>query len=250
MPKITILIGFSFLELSSVDSTNNYAMALVHEGLASHGTAVFAHEQTSGKGQRGRQWASEPGSNIILSVLINALPIRHLPAFSLSAATALACHELYQRYAISDTTIKWPNDIYWRDRKAGGILIENAYRGKEWQWAVLGIGLNINQTQFPGIQGRPVSLKQITGKSYDALALARELCDLLEQRWQELVRNGNAGIMEKYSQLLLGRGSVVRLRKGETEFETELLGVDPDGRLKTSREEENAFSVGEVEWVW
>lgn len=225
-------------------------MALVHEGLASHGTAVFAHEQTAGKGQRGRQWTSEPGSNIVLSVLVEVSPIRHLPAFALSAATALACHDLFHQYAKSDTSIKWPNDIYWRDRKAGGILIENAFRGKEWQWAVLGMGLNINQAQFANTLRHPVSLRQVTGKTFDSVTLARELCALLEQRWQELAGGGSASLMHQYENLLYGKGTKVRLRKGPVVFETEVLGVEADGRLKTSREGENPFSVGEVEWVW
>jgi BirA family biotin operon repressor/biotin-[acetyl-CoA-carboxylase] ligase len=250
LPKITNLIGFSFVELPTVDSTNNYAMALVHEGLATHGTAVFAHEQTAGKGQRGKQWSSDPGSNIMLSVLVNPSPIAHLPPFALSVATALACHDLFTRYALYDTFIKWPNDIYWRDRKAGGILIENVYRGKEWQWAILGIGLNINQTQFPEEIRRPVSLMQITGRAFDSVALARELCACLEERWQEL-RERNEGVMLRaYEDLLLGRDKPIRLRRGSVVFETEILGVLADGRLRTSEGGETFFSAGDVEWVW
>jgi BirA family biotin operon repressor/biotin-[acetyl-CoA-carboxylase] ligase len=245
LPKITILIGFSFVELSTVDSTNNYAMALVHEGLASHGRAIFAHEQTAGKGQRGKTWSTEPESNIILSVLVDPRPIRHFPTFTLSAATALAASDLFRRHAPEGTLIKWPNDIYWGDRKAGGILIENVYRGKEWQWSVLGIGMNINQIQFPEGMGRPVSLRQITGNTYDAKGLAMELCALLEERWQQLC--AGVPILREYESLLLGMGRLVRLRAGNLDLETLVLGVAPDGRLQT---EAGLFSVGEIEWLW
>ena len=247
MPKITILIGFSFVELSTVESTNNYAMGLVHEGMARHGMAVFAHDQTAGKGQRGKTWSTEAGSNIILSVLLDPSPIRLLPPFSLSVAVALAAYDLFQRYAVCDTAIKWPNDIYWRDRKAGGILIENAYRGKQWQWSVLGIGLNINQTIFPDIPRPPVSLRQVTGKRYEAPTLARELCALLEGRWQDLLAGRREDLFRLYQERLFGRGKQVRLRQGARVFGTEVLGVRPDGRLDTA---EGPFSVGEVEWVF
>ncbi len=237
-------------------------MALVHEGMASHGTAVFAHAQTAGKGQRGKHWTTEPGSNIILSVLVDASPIRHLPAFALSAATALAAFELFTRYAVSETSIKWPNDLYWRDRKAGGILIENAYRGKEWQWAVIGIGINVNQVRFPDLPRPPVSLKQIAGRDFEAVGLAKELCTLLEKRWQALLEEGAEPTMALYQTHLLGRGERVRLRQGSAVFDTDILGVLPDGRLRTSGAAqsgamaphdgaaERLFSAGDVEWVF
>jgi BirA family biotin operon repressor/biotin-[acetyl-CoA-carboxylase] ligase len=256
-------IGFPFYELSTVDSTNNYAMARVHEGLAFHGMAVFAHEQTTGKGQRGKSWVAEPGSNIILSVVAETLTIPHLPPFALSAAVALACHAFFSNYALDETAIKWPNDIYWRDRKAGGILIENVYRGKEWQWAVIGTGININQTRFPdmseavtaagGSAGRrppPVSLRQITGKDFETVRMAKELCGYLETEWQQLILGDTASLMARYQQRLFGLGKRVRLRKGSEILETEIRGVDGEGRLKTGPDGDSLFSVGDVEWMF
>ena len=243
-------IGFSFYELSTVDSTNNYAMDRVHEGMAHHGMAIFAHEQTAGKGQRGKTWTTEPGSNIILSVIAETLPIQHLPPFALSAAVALACHAFFSRHALDETVIKWPNDIYWRDRKAGGILIENVYRGKEWQWAVIGMGININQTEFPGqaTARRPVSLRQVTGRVFDAAAMARELCEDLEAEWQQLLIGDTYRLMYRYQQRLFQLGNRVRLRKGDEIIETRIHGVDPEGHLITDGD--TRFSVGDVEWMF
>jgi BirA family biotin operon repressor/biotin-[acetyl-CoA-carboxylase] ligase len=253
LPKITILIGFKFVELSTVDSTNNYATALIHGGQATHGTAIFAHEQTAGKGQRGKSWDSQKGSNIMLSVIVNTIPIQHLPPFLLSAATALACHQLFQSYAASETFIKWPNDIYWRDRKAGGILIENIYRGKEWQWAIIGMGININQTQFPEGKLRPVSLKQITGKSYIPTILAKELCAYLEQQWKALLNNHTEDILDSYESNLFRNGELVRLKKEDHILETNILGITTEGYLRTQvtkQDPEQLFTVGEVEWMF
>lgn len=253
MPKITILIGFKFVELSTVDSTNNYATALIHGGHATHGEAVFAHEQTAGKGQRGKQWDSEKGSNIMLSVIVDTTPIQHLPPFLLSAATALACHQLFQSYAVSETFIKWPNDIYWRDRKAGGILIENIYRGKEWQWAVIGMGININQTLFPEGSLRPVSLKQITGKTYTPTILAKELCVYLEKQLQLLILGETDLILDAYQANLFRNGELVRLKKENQILETNILGITTEGYLRTQvtkQDPEQLFTVGEVEWMF
>jgi BirA family biotin operon repressor/biotin-[acetyl-CoA-carboxylase] ligase len=242
-------IGFPFYELSTVDSTNNYAMARVHEGMALHGMAVFAHDQTAGKGQRGKTWVTEPGANIVLSIVADTLPIRHLPPFALSAAAALAAYALFTDHAVHETSIKWPNDIYWRDRKAGGILIENIYRGHEWQWAVIGIGINVNQTTFPEGIRPPVSLHQITGRAFDAVQLAGDLCNYLEAEWQSLITEGPIQLFERYQRHLFQVDQLVRLKKDNIVFETRVKGVDTQGRLMTGENGEILFSVGQVEWV-
>src|SRR5688572_2022740 len=168
-------IGQPFTILSSVDSTNNYAMARVQAGLAQHGAAWFAHEQTAGKGQRNKHWLTNPSENILLSVVLQPFTLTASEQFLLSASVALACCDFYKNYAGEETSIKWPNDLYWRDRKAGGILIENNFRGSEWVFAIAGIGININQTSFDPALPNPVSLKQITGKNFNVIQLAREL---------------------------------------------------------------------------
>ncbi|MEJ7820957.1 MAG: biotin--[acetyl-CoA-carboxylase] ligase, partial [Chitinophagaceae bacterium] len=166
--------------LTSVDSTNNYAMGMVRDGLAKHGEAWFSYEQTHGKGRRGKMWKAEKGKNIILTIVVSTRFLTVYQQFYLSVAVSLACLEFYKKYAGDETKIKWPNDIFWNDRKAGGILIENVVKGNDWQWAIIGIGININQTEF-SVDGVfvPVSLKQITGREYDVIALANELYEMV-----------------------------------------------------------------------
>ncbi len=256
-------IGHAFIELESVDSTNNYAMAQVHAGSASHGTIFFAHEQWAGKGQRGKTWSSSPGENIVMSVVLEPVFLPITAQFPLSAAVALSCRDLFGRYAgIEEIAIKWPNDLYWRDRKAGGILIENAFRGDRWLFAVAGIGININQVQFPDGLQNPVSLRQITGRAFDAVKLSRELGECLERRFGQLrsEMNGGAGpdrIVEEYNVCLYGRGRSARLKKNQAVFETTIQGVSPAGELITKDDPgaigsvalERRFTFGEIEWV-
>jgi BirA family biotin operon repressor/biotin-[acetyl-CoA-carboxylase] ligase len=256
-------IDHAFIELESVDSTNNYAMAQVHAGSASHGTIFFAREQWAGKGQRGKTWASSPGENIVMSVVLEPVFLSITDQFPLSAAVALSCRDLFSRYAGPEqTAIKWPNDLYWRDRKAGGILIENAFRGDRWLFAVAGIGININQAQFPDSLQNPVSLRQITGRAFDAVKLSRELGECLEQRFGQLRSEtsngaGPGSILEEYNASLYRRGQSTRLKKDQVIFTTTIQGVSPTGELITSDDNgaigagamERRFTFGEIEWV-
>lgn len=244
-PATFNIIGQPFITLKSVDSTNNYAMAQAQAGLAQHGAAWFAHEQTSGKGQRGKRWQAKPYENIILSILVTP---QGRP-FLLSASIALAVFDFFEKYAGEETRIKWPNDLYWRDRKAGGILIENSYRGGDWQFAVVGMGININQTEFDPSLINPVSLKQITGRQFNTLMLAQELCTAVETRYQQLLSAGRESLVRQYEAVLYKNHQPVRLKKDNAVFETTIQGVTANGALVTKDAIERHFEFGEVEWV-
>jgi BirA family biotin operon repressor/biotin-[acetyl-CoA-carboxylase] ligase len=257
LPKILILlspnriihpVGQPFIELITVDSTNNYAMAQVQKGDIQHGTAWFAYDQTAGKGQRGKQWFTEPGQNIALSVALNTNELAVSGQFYLSAAIALAAHGVFSKYAGSESCVKWPNDIYWNDRKAGGILIENIIRGNKWQWAVVGIGININQTTFGGSVGNAVSLKQITGKNFDVVALAKEICTAIGERFYTL-QTAKDSLLVDYNAILYKKDKKVRLKKENIVFDAIIKEALPDGRLRVEGAAWDSFTFGEVQWV-
>jgi BirA family biotin operon repressor/biotin-[acetyl-CoA-carboxylase] ligase len=257
-----------FIELQSVDSTNNYALEQVHAGLTQHGQAFFAHEQSAGKGQRGHVWTAEKDANITISVVVKPTPLQLAQQFQLSACTALALREFFSRYAGEDTSIKWPNDLYWQDRKAGGILIESVVRslesgvgsresigrrslgvgGGEWEWSVIGIGININQTSFDGLPN-PVSLKQITGLHFDTVALAKELCVTLDKYFRQLIGGDFTGIYHQYLSHLYKKNKTVRLKKENRIFEAVIKSVSPTGQLVVLHAIEEEFNFGEIEWV-
>ncbi len=238
-----------FKVLDSVDSTNNYAMGQVHAGLATHGMAWFANEQTAGKGQRGKSWEMEKGKNIILSMAIEPAQIFQGQQFLLSACIALVCHDFFSAYSSDETKIKWPNDIYWRDRKAGGVLIENVIHGKSWKWAVIGIGININQVKFTEGLKNPVSLKQITGKDFSAIDLAKELHLKIMQYFGDYNTLSAQTTMKSYNQNLFQLNKQQQLRKDNILFETVIKGVNNKGQLLTVDAIDRQFDFGEVEWV-
>ena len=125
-------------------------------------------------------------------------------------------------------------------------MIENLVRGNIWQGSVIGIGMNLNQGVFAGSLKNPVSLKQITGKQFDTVSMARELCAVLELRYRQLQQEGPEGIVADYNRYLFKRGEEVRLKKDSVVFTCIVKGVSAEGKLETGR---GSFSFGEVEWV-
>ncbi|MCB0714666.1 MAG: biotin--[acetyl-CoA-carboxylase] ligase [Chitinophagaceae bacterium] len=233
-----------------MDSTNNYARQQIHAEMAQSGMTVFAHEQVAGKGQRGKSWTSEKDVNMAISVILKPELITLSKPFQLSVCVAVAAFRFFEKYAGEGTKIKWPNDIYWQDRKAGGILIENTISASgNWDWAVCGIGININQANFPSHLRNPVSLKQITGKNFDIIHLAKELCQQLDMACHEFSNNGFEQLIENYNSNLYKRNEKVKLKKENRVFEAEIKTVLPSGELLVQHTIEESFSFGEVEWI-
>lgn len=223
-------------------------MRLAHEGVAQHGFTVFAHEQTAGKGQRAKQWIAEPGANIMMSVVLTPEAIGVAgPSFLFSMAMAVAAHGLLKKFC-DGIKIKWPNDLFIGDRKAGGILIENRLQGHNWQTAVAGFGLNINQTAFGNLSSKATSLKLITGETYSPVALAKDLCSEIHGVLKKL-KTEPQDIANEYHRHLYKIGEWVKLKQDSRIFETEIKGVNQMGELLTQQTLEERFAVGDVEWL-
>ena len=154
------------IRLVETDSTNNYLREQSAKARLPEGSLVIADFQTAGKGQVGNSWESEAGKNLMFSILLypDSLPANR--QFLISQIASLSVKETLEGYTDS-VKVKWPNDIYWKDRKICGMLIENDLSGQHLYCSVIGIGLNINQEIFRSDAPNPVSLTQITGKAYD-----------------------------------------------------------------------------------
>jgi BirA family biotin operon repressor/biotin-[acetyl-CoA-carboxylase] ligase len=202
-----ITIGAPLIELPSIDSTNIYAMEQIKAGKAISGSCYNTPFQTHGKGQHGRVWESEKGQNLLCSYVLELKSLNPTKKWGpedqkgLSAAVAIGAKAFFGANAGDETLIKLPNDIYWRDRKAGGILIENSLRGTEWTWAVIGIGFNINQTSFSPDAPNPVSLRQITGRQWEIARLQTELSKALTDSIQNWIQVGEQATIENMKPL-------------------------------------------------
>lgn len=154
----------NIVRLETTDSTNNWVS--LHEEELESPSLVYCIDQTSGRGQRGNSWESEPGKNITASLIFHPENFPATRQFEISEAVALGLTE-FLRTAGIDARIKWPNDIYVGDKKICGILVEHVVTGKNISRTIAGFGINLNQTEFHSDAPNPVSLKQLTGKTYD-----------------------------------------------------------------------------------
>lgn len=154
------------VRLKELDSTNNYMKNLVREQQPEEGSLVTTDFQTIGRGQMGNGWHSESGKNLLFSLLIYPEDIPANEQFIISRIASLAVKNTLDQFT-DDIRIKWPNDIYWKDRKIAGILIENDIQGRNITNSVIGVGINVNQDDFPEDLPNPVSLKLIVGSEQD-----------------------------------------------------------------------------------
>jgi BirA family biotin operon repressor/biotin-[acetyl-CoA-carboxylase] ligase len=154
------------IKLDAIDSTNDYLKQLVREKWVENYTAVMALVQTKGKGQMGAEWMSEPGKNLTVSVLVKDLPVDMISIYDFNVAVALSVVGLLNNHNIVKVNVKWPNDIMAENKKVGGILIENTFKPNGSFTTVVGLGLNLNQTNFEHLP-QANSLTNITNKSYD-----------------------------------------------------------------------------------
>lgn len=151
------------IKLQSVPSTNSWIKE--NNTNLSAPCAVRAIEQTAGRGQRGNVWLSAPEKNLLFSLLWRPAELKAINQFALSQAVTIAvCRTLTQIFSI-EAKIKWPNDIYVGDKKIAGILIEHSLKGSMIDYSIIGIGLNVNQTEFPGTLPNPTSTRIVTGKT-------------------------------------------------------------------------------------
>ena len=238
-----------FSILDDVDSTNNYAMGLLQHGKGKHGMACFARQQSKGKGQRGKSWQSARDQNILLSIIIEPDNCFKAKPFMFSAAIANLCREFLEQIVKEAFVCKWPNDIYFGDKKTGGILIENTFRGKQWQWAVVGIGINVHQQQFLDDNSKAISLSQIKPIKQTAVSLAGELQSYILSGLEKIKAGNLNEVLLNFNDHLYKKEAQVKLKAGNVVFETKIKAVNDFGQLETSDVLARTFNVGEVEWV-
>ena len=240
---------YQFHTLTSIDSTNLYAMHQIHEGLAENGTAYYAIEQTNGKGQRGRTWYSQPNKSIHLSIVLDCTKVSTSQYFRLSAAVAVGARNYLANLTEKPVQIKWPNDLYIADRKAGGILIENVISNNVWRWAVVGIGININQNSFPENLQRAISARIITKQVYDCESEAKNLCFYIDQSFQHLLNGGWKSIFEEYNNHLFAKNTIRKIRKNNPVIPCLIKSVNEQGYLIAGELNQYSFEHGSVEWI-
>lgn len=220
----------AYIHLEQVDSTNNYAANLLKVSLPPDGTVITAQLQTNGKGQRGAQWLSNNGDNLLMSIVCYPSFLTQSEPFLLSKIVSLAVAQSIEDFTHLETYIKWPNDIIVRDKKIAGILIELNWTDRKMASAIIGIGLNVNQRRFPF--SKATAIRQLTGNE----ELVVEWMDRILKHFDRLylkATSGQSGDIDRLYKHKLYRlfTPTTFIWKGELVSGT-ITGVDLQGRLK------------------
>lgn len=242
----TRFVGHQVLYYPSIGSTNQLAKRLAVEG-APAGTTIVADEQTAGRGRMGRVWLAPPGTSLLLSVILRpTIAVGRLP--QLLMASALATAGAVERSTGLSVLFKWPNDIMLRGRKAGGILIESGMRSEILDYAVVGIGLNVNFDvgESPDIAETATSLSKELGRPVDRLELVRNLLSLLEREHDSL--EAGRSPHSRWAARLVGLGEVLEISTPWGEERGTMEGVDAEGSLILRRADGSIarITVGDV----
>lgn len=190
--------------------------------------------QTAGRGQRGTVWESAPGENLLFGVVFRPTFLPAVQQFFLSEALALAVADAVRPYA-DGISVKWPNDIYWHDRKLAGMLLEHTLRGNSIAHTVAGVGLNVNQSRFVGDAPNPVSLRQVVGHDVSRAALLESILQQFESNYFMLQRGETAQLHDRYMQCLYRREGWYTYRDRNGRFTARIAGISPQGVLTLER---------------
>jgi len=248
-PPNTLFIGQNTIFLSTCHSTNDALVEMTTHSNVPEGTVVITHHQTAGRGQRGNRWEAEPARNLTFSVLLKPGFLAVPRQFELNVAVALACHRLLIAYFPDRVALKWPNDLYYQDQKMGGILIENTVKGTQLSQSVVGIGLNVNQTQFAN--PRAVSMRNAARQAFELTEILNELLAHVEAAYLQL-RAGQADeLRREYLGALYAAGQPRSFRVGEAVREGAIRGVDASGRLLVEMDGKvQLFGFKEIAFAW
>lgn len=183
-----LFFGHTIKEIDVVDSTNNYLIRKSRTNILYEGEVVFAHYQTEGKGQRETVWESLPGKNLMFSIYTTPTFLTHKTFFLISKAIAIAVKKTVENICYNENIeVKWPNDIYVNNKKIGGILIENQYKGDEIKQSIIGVGLNVNQLLFDNKNA--TSLRLTTSKNFNVKDVLLQILQNFEKYYLELKQN-------------------------------------------------------------
>lgn len=251
--KYPTRIDIPIENIHQIPSTNDYLAHLCKANKAQEFYTVVTEYQSFGKGQRGNTWESEEGKNLLFSMVVYPTALEANKQFFLSMLTAVSIVDALSKYT-DGFSIKWPNDIYWKDRKIAGILIENELQGKYITQSIIGVGLNINQDSFQSDAPNPVSLKQIIGVEINRIELFQKILHglvasyrLLEENFEEM----SATLRILYLRSLYRRNGYYPYQDAGGTFMAQFEHIDPSGHLYLQDEQGQIrrYAFKEIEYI-
>ena len=246
-----LFIGHNLVTLTEVDSTNNFLkLSLANSTPLPEGTVIMAESQYAGRGQQTNRWHSEPGKNLTFSILLNPAFLSPAEQFKLNVAISVGIVKALKKIVGIGIKIKWPNDIYFNDVKLGGVLIENTIQGSRLKNAIIGIGLNVNQSNFPVEAGNAGSIKQILHSDYDLKRLLTEICSHIEVAYLKL-RAGNTDELKSfYLDNLYWFNELRPFNVGENDVDGTIVNITDNGQLVVRiDDEEQLYNFKEIAFL-
>ena len=247
-----LFVGQNLLTLKEVNSTNDFLKNLLSNSKPlPEGTVIMAEAQFAGRGQQKNKWHSEPGKNLTFSILLNPTFLAISEQFDLNRVISLGVVDALEPLLGNELKIKWPNDIYYQDKKLGGILIENLIQGTQIKNTIAGIGLNINQDNFSEEVSNAVSLKQILHKDYDLRMLLSDICSYIEAWYLKLRAAKKETIRIAYLDRLYWLNQLKMFKSNNNTFSGVITNVKSNGMLvlKNDNDQEQEFSLKEIEFL-
>jgi BirA family biotin operon repressor/biotin-[acetyl-CoA-carboxylase] ligase len=227
------------IKLSDISSTNDYLLGLD----TGEEVCVRTDYQSAGKGMGTNTWESEAGKNLLFSILVHPVWLSVTEQYLLSMAEALAIHDALTEFleltmgveTEKKLTIKWPNDIYWEDKKLSGTRIDGNIKGGVLQDFVIGTGINVNQQRFFSDAPNPVSLYQITGKEYDNDEILNKILEHFAKYQDALKQGDKEKVVREYHERLYRRTGIHRYEDGNGTFDAEIVKVNTNGIMTLRR---------------
>ena len=238
------------IKLEETLSTNDFAYELLKKGKIKEGTVILSQFQKQGKGQRGAKWESEYGKNILMSIVLSP-DILVADQFQLNICISLALYDFSKKYFPEKTKIKWPNDLLIENEKLAGILIKNIVKKDKIKYAIVGIGINVNQINFTELFLKATSFKKLTDKNFDVLELQKELLICIENSYLQLKQKGFVKMRKEYLKHLFAFNDWRDYKISEKEIKAKIVGIDEVGRILLEFENNNfkAFALKEIAFL-
>ncbi len=250
IPANTLFMGGNLVFVPECHSTNTLALQLCQQPSTPEGTVVITNNQTAGRGQRGNSWEAQPGMNLTLSVILKPVFLDLKDQFYLNMIISLGIHDYLVTKKISNSHIKWPNDVMVGRKKLCGILIENQIQGSRFTNSVAGVGININQQNFTN--DTATSLSIVTGTEYILQDELEQLLQKIEARYLQLRQNAHAKIKSNYLNALYWKGETHQFASHGENFSGVIQGIDDAGRLNVQRSdthEVKSFDLKEISYL-
>jgi BirA family biotin operon repressor/biotin-[acetyl-CoA-carboxylase] ligase len=246
-----LFVGQNLVTIKEVDSTNSFLKTLLSNSKpVPEGTVIMAESQYAGRGQQQNKWHSEPGKNLTFSILLTPSFLPVSQQFDLTRVVSLGVYEALYPILGDELKIKWPNDIYFADRKLGGILIETHLQGTRIKDAIIGIGLNVNQEHFEAGAGNAISVKQILHKDYDLRTLLSEICGNIEAYYLKLKAGKHLLVRNTYLTRLYWLNQQRAFRSNGVVFNGTIVNVKDEGLLVVDNNSElQEFSLKQIEFL-